>query len=90
LNRPADILAQLREHALPALAEMARWKSQHGQTAFVLQGRMVGLRNKEILETWDHGERESIIAKAAPPAMWMKSPCLSTDWTSIFKFQVLR
>ena len=64
-KRPADFLAQLRELSLPALVEMARWKAQHGQTALVLLGRMVGLRDNEILENWNHGDRESIIAKAA-------------------------
>jgi len=34
---------------------------------FVLLGRMVGLHDKELPETWDHGEHESIIAKAARP-----------------------
>jgi hypothetical protein len=58
-------LAALRERALPALVEMARWKSPgHAYAPFILLGRAVGLSDREVEEAYQRGDRESVIARA--------------------------
>ena len=48
-SRDPALLADLRDHALPALVEMARWKSAgHAEPAFRILGRIGGLSEKEI------------------------------------------
>ncbi len=60
-----QVLAQLRERALPALIEMARWKTlQHALPAYVLVGRIAGLSQEEIERAWTRGDRESVIVAA--------------------------
>ena len=62
-------LAHLRERALPALIEMARWKHlAHALPAFILLGRMAGLPETEIQEAWKSGDRERVIARAGKPS----------------------
>jgi len=64
-RRDLQILGQLRERALPALAEMSRWKTlEHALPAFVLTGRVAGLTEKQIQDAWTRGDRESVIAAA--------------------------
>jgi len=64
-SRDANILAQLRERALPALIEMARWKSLgHALPAYVLVGRVAGLAEEQIQEAWSRGDRDFVIAAA--------------------------
>jgi hypothetical protein len=63
--RDARVLAHLKERALPALAEMARWKHlPHALPAFILIGRVAGLPEKEIQDAWSAGEREKVIQRA--------------------------
>jgi hypothetical protein len=65
-----EILEQLRARALPALAEMARWKSpRYAVPPFLLLGRVVGMKDADVQERWRKGDRESVIQKAigAPP-----------------------
>jgi hypothetical protein len=58
-------LDQLRERALPALTEMARWKTlQHALPAFLLLGRVAGIPDDQVQESWSRGDRDSIIAQA--------------------------
>ncbi|HUS06452.1 MAG TPA: HEAT repeat domain-containing protein [Bryobacteraceae bacterium] len=65
-HRDARTLAQLRERALPALIEMARWKHlAHALPAYILLGRVLGVPEAELQEKWSKGERESVIRKAA-------------------------
>ena len=62
-------LEQLRDRALPALAEMARWKTlQHALPAFLLLGRVAGISDDQVQETWTRGDRESVIAQATATA----------------------
>jgi hypothetical protein len=62
-NRDASALDQLRERALPALVEMARWKTlSHALPAFVLLGRIAGLPDNQVQAAWTRGDRESVIA----------------------------
>lgn len=64
-NRPAQVLDQLREQALPSLVEMARWKSlAHAQAAYFLLGRVAGLEENALWQAWTRGERERVIARA--------------------------
>ena len=64
-NRDASTMGQLRERALPALAEMSRWKTlAHALPAFVLTGRVAGLTEQQIEDAWTRGDREMVIAAA--------------------------
>jgi hypothetical protein len=59
------VLVPLRKRALPALVEMARWKSSgHAQAPFFLVGRIAGLDDIAISQAWERGEREAVIARA--------------------------
>lgn len=59
------VLDQMRERALPALAEMARWPSlRYALPPFLLIGRIAGLDEQEIQLRWTNGEREKVIQKA--------------------------
>jgi hypothetical protein len=64
-NRPERILSLIRERGMPSLAEMARWKSlTHAIGPYVLLGRVAGLSEQAIQDTWSDGGREAVIAKA--------------------------
>jgi hypothetical protein len=64
-KRDPAILTDLREHALPALIEMARWKSRgHAQAPFFLVGRIAGLDEAQIRKAWDQNDREKVIVAA--------------------------
>jgi hypothetical protein len=64
-NRDPALLEKLRERDLPALIEMARWKTPgHANTFCVILGRIAGLSEKEIEDDLQHGEKEKIIAAA--------------------------
>jgi hypothetical protein len=63
--RKPEILDQLQERSLPALAEMARWKHlPHALPAFILLGRIVGMKESDLQAAWSKGEREPIIDRA--------------------------
>jgi hypothetical protein len=65
-SRDATTLGQMRERALDALTEMARWKSlQNALPAFVLLGRIAGLTDAQIQDKWTSGQRDAVIALAA-------------------------
>jgi hypothetical protein len=59
----------MRERALPALVEMARWKTlRYALPAFLLAGRIAGIPDPELHTQWQQGDRETAIKKAlAPP-----------------------
>ena len=58
-------LDQIRASALPALAEMARWKTlRYALPPFLLLGRVAGLRDAELHQLWEKGERETVIRQA--------------------------
>jgi hypothetical protein len=60
-----EVLQQLRERALPALIEMARWKTlKHALPAYVLIGRIAGMSQAEIERAWNRGDREAVIVAA--------------------------
>lgn len=67
-KRDARILDQIREVALPALADMARWKHlPHALPGVILLGRIAGMPEAEIQDAWSKGEREAVIKKALAP-----------------------
>jgi hypothetical protein len=58
-------IAQLRERALDALAEMARWKTpRYALTPYLLLARVAGVSEQEAHERWQKGDQESVIQKA--------------------------
>ena len=59
------VLDQIRTRALPALVEMARWKTlEHALPAYLLLGRVAGIPEQQVQDAWSRGDRESIIAQA--------------------------
>ena len=65
-SRDASALDQLRQRALPSLVEMARWQYlQHALPAYILLGRVAGIPEPEIQDSWSKGEREKVIATVA-------------------------
>jgi hypothetical protein len=61
-----ETLALIRERALPAILEMARWKTlDHALPAFVLAGRVAGFEEKEIKNAWLKEDRESVLSELA-------------------------
>ena len=55
----------MRERALPALAEMARWPTlRYALPPFLLMGRIAGLSDKDTEQAWERGAREPVILKA--------------------------
>ena len=66
--RDPQLLQRLRAQALPALVEMARWKSDgHAGAAFFLLGRIGGLSEDEIRAAWERRDREAVIRAASLP-----------------------
>jgi hypothetical protein len=68
-----EALALIRERAVPALVEMARWKTlRYALPPFVVLGRIAGFSEREIQTDWSAGKRELVIQKALsstrPPA----------------------
>jgi len=68
-SRDANTLAQLRERALPSLAEMAQWKSlPHALPAFLLVGRIGNVAEEQIYASWTSGDRAGMILRVVSPA----------------------
>jgi hypothetical protein len=61
-SRDPVLLARLREEALDALIEMARWRNPlHPKGAYTLLGRALGMSDEEIEDSWKRGERQGVI-----------------------------
>ena len=61
-SRPAATLDLLRERALPSLMEMAQWNSlRYALPAFILLGRVGGLSEEQIQQSWTSGDRAAMI-----------------------------
>ncbi|MCU1232735.1 MAG: hypothetical protein JWP63_702 [Candidatus Solibacter sp.] len=59
----------IRERALPALVDMARWKTlRYALPSFLLLGRTAGVPDQELEQQWRAGDRETTIKKATSPA----------------------
>ena len=62
---PLDLI---RERALPDLLEMAQWKTlRYALPPFLLLGRVAGLKDADIHQSWEKGDRQAVIEKAMPP-----------------------
>jgi hypothetical protein len=65
-SRDASSLQQLRERALPSLIEMAKWKHlAHALPDYILLGRVAGMPEKEIQDSWSNNQRDQTIAAIA-------------------------
>lgn len=61
-KRDEAAMEQIRERALPALIEMAQWKSLgHALPGFILLGRLAGWSEDEIHEKWKQGSRDELV-----------------------------
>lgn len=64
-KRPPTLIEHLRQRALPALVEMAQWKTlAHALPAFLLLGRVGGMSDAQIQHAWTRGDRMAVIARA--------------------------
>ncbi len=64
-KRDQRTLDELRETALPALTDMARWKHlPHALPGVILLGRIAAMPEKEIQDLWSKGDREAVIKRA--------------------------
>jgi hypothetical protein len=65
-KREPETLALIRERALPAVLEMARWHDlQHALPGFILAGRLAGMDDKAIQDAWVAGS--SLLRMVGPP-----------------------
>jgi len=63
-QRDPETLSLIKERAMPALAEMASWKTlAHALPAYILMGRAGGLKESELQDAWSKGQRMAIIKK---------------------------
>ena len=63
------MLQLIRERALPSLEEMARWKTpRYALPPYLLLGRVAGLPEDQIQQSWEKGDRETVISKALATA----------------------
>jgi len=68
-------LALMRERALPALVEMARWKTlRYALPPFMLVGRIAGVPDSDLQQQWQQGDRETAIRRASAPASRGRAP----------------
>jgi hypothetical protein len=64
-SRDPSTLEQLKARSLPALVEIARFHHlAHALPAYILLGRVSGLPESEIQDSWSKGDRERVIALA--------------------------
>ncbi len=65
-SRDQSALEQIKERALPAVIEMARWRHlAHALPAYILLGRIAGVPEKDIQDAWSRGERDQLVAELA-------------------------
>jgi hypothetical protein len=68
LRRDPATLASIKKTALPALVEMARWKSPNdAQPAFTVLGRIGGLSEDTIAQAWERRDVRRVIEAARRP-----------------------
>jgi hypothetical protein len=64
-NGRKDAIEPLRERALPDLIEMASWKTpSYALPPFLLLGRVAGMSDEQVQESWRKGDRDAVIQKA--------------------------
>lgn len=63
-KRDESTMSTLRERGVPALMEMAEWRSMgHALPGFLLLGRVAGLSEEKIQEMWKNGQRDELMDK---------------------------
>jgi hypothetical protein len=68
-TRDESVLEQLREKSIPALAQMASWKYlPHALPAYILLGRVGGMKEEELQDAWSKGQRMAVIRKLTTAA----------------------
>lgn len=68
-SRPATTLDLLRERALHSLVEMAQWNSlRYALPAYILLGRVGGLSEEQIQESWTKGDRAAMVLQVVAPS----------------------
>lgn len=64
-RREESVISLLRERAIPALTEMARWKHlPHALPSYILLGRVSGIPEEEIQQAWKDGQRDQLVQRA--------------------------
>ena len=64
-HRDPALLDALKRQAIPALAEMARWKSDgHAQPGFLVLARIANYSDAAALDLWKQNQREVVIRAA--------------------------
>ncbi|MEI9812695.1 MAG: hypothetical protein WDO18_08475 [Acidobacteriota bacterium] len=64
-DRDRAVLKELRGETLAALIEMSRWQTRtHAYPAFLLVGRVAGLRDVDTRDAWLRAGRETVIGQA--------------------------
>ena len=59
----------IRERALPALVEMSQWKTlRYALPPFLLLGRVAGLTDDQVHQSWEKGDRRTVIERAQASA----------------------
>lgn len=68
-DKPApEAITQLSEKAMPALVEMARWKTpSYALPPFLLLARVAGVSDQQAQDAWKKGDREAVIGKVLGP-----------------------
>jgi hypothetical protein len=63
------VLEQIRERAAASVLQMAQWKNlRYALPAYILLGRMAGLAERAIEESWNRGERDTVVMRFAAGA----------------------
>jgi hypothetical protein len=65
-NREPALLAVLRTRAVPALLDIARWRSAgHAYSGYMILGRVEGMPEDALVQAWQHGDRSAVLDSAA-------------------------
>lgn len=65
-SRDPALLALLRDQALPALVDIARWRSAgHAYAGFMILGRVEGMQDDALEQAWRRGDRSVVLDSAA-------------------------
>ena len=61
-----SVLAQIRDRALASVLEMAQWKNlRYALPSYILLGRIAGVDEPTIQESWSKGDRDVVVMKLA-------------------------
>jgi hypothetical protein len=101
-RRDPALLALLRAQALPALVDIARWRSaEHAYAGYMILGRVAGMPDDALERAWQHGDRSAVLDSAArmlsaPPVSagavfpWAGQPKTSRNLTNIAPYSHFR